>query len=244
MGKPRRRRSFTPEFKTEIVDDRPVPALAQRGRTGGCVRMWRSSSGPRLSSRTRPGERAPVHRGGESAAAQRPARVSAASGLASRLLCPPDRAVGPRARRPGADRANQGRACRVEGPLRPTAGARRAGPQWPPARPQVDRPADAPHQPRGKAAKRWKRTTIPDKSAAPRPDLIGRDFTARARPSTPGGAGTLPTSPLARGGCIWPPSSTSPPAGSSATPWPITCAPSCPPRRWPTRSPPVIPRPG
>ncbi len=33
---------------------------------------------------------------------------------------------------------------------------------------------------RGKAATRWKRTTIPDKSAAPRADLIGRDFTARA----------------------------------------------------------------
>ena len=33
---------------------------------------------------------------------------------------------------------------------------------------------------RGKAAKRWKRTTIPDKSAAPRTDLIGRDFTASA----------------------------------------------------------------
>jgi transposase InsO family protein len=33
---------------------------------------------------------------------------------------------------------------------------------------------------RGKAAKRWKRTTIPDKSAVPRTDLIGRDFTARA----------------------------------------------------------------
>ena len=33
---------------------------------------------------------------------------------------------------------------------------------------------------RGKAAKRWKRTTIPDRSATPRPDLIGRDFTTRA----------------------------------------------------------------
>jgi transposase InsO family protein len=33
---------------------------------------------------------------------------------------------------------------------------------------------------RGKAARRWNRTTIPDRSATPRPDLIGRDFTARA----------------------------------------------------------------
>ena len=32
----------------------------------------------------------------------------------------------------------------------------------------------------GKAAKRWKRTTIPDRSARPRPDLIGRDFTVSA----------------------------------------------------------------
>lgn len=33
---------------------------------------------------------------------------------------------------------------------------------------------------RAKAAKRWKRTTVPDRSATPRPDLIGRDFTTRA----------------------------------------------------------------
>jgi putative transposase len=33
---------------------------------------------------------------------------------------------------------------------------------------------------RGKAAKRWKRTTIPDLSAMPRPDLIGREFTVDA----------------------------------------------------------------
>src|SRR3954449_1004947 len=30
------------------------------GRTAGCVRTWRSSSEPRLSSRRRPGERVPV----------------------------------------------------------------------------------------------------------------------------------------------------------------------------------------
>src|ERR1022692_3858457 len=116
MGKkPRRRRSFTPEFKAEIVDlcqrgDRSVGQVAKdcdltetalrewvkqserdsgaredgglttaerqelaqlRGETAGCGKMWRSSSGPRLSSRRRPGERLPVHRGGEALQAQR-----------------------------------------------------------------------------------------------------------------------------------------------------------------------------
>jgi putative transposase len=33
---------------------------------------------------------------------------------------------------------------------------------------------------RGKAPKRWRRTTVPDPSAAARPDLIGRDFTVDA----------------------------------------------------------------
>src|SRR6476620_4684677 len=134
MGKkPRRRRSFTPEFKAEIVElcqsgDRSVGQVARdfdltetavrewvrqaerdagtredggltsaerkelaqlRLRTAGCVRTWRSSSGPRLSSRRRPGERLPVHRGGESAAAQRQAGVRAAGGLPCRLLCTP-----------------------------------------------------------------------------------------------------------------------------------------------------------
>ncbi|WP_399134110.1 transposase [Streptomyces sp. Li-HN-5-11] len=45
------------------------------GRTAGCGRTWRSSSGPRLSSRRRPGDGAPVHRGGENRRAQRQARV-------------------------------------------------------------------------------------------------------------------------------------------------------------------------
>jgi transposase len=114
MGKkPRRRRSFTPEFKAEIVElcqrgDRSVGQVAKDfDLTETAVREWvkqterdegtrqdggltsterrelaelrwenrrlredvRSSSGPRLSSRRRPGELLPVHRGGEGAAA-------------------------------------------------------------------------------------------------------------------------------------------------------------------------------
>src|SRR5512132_3052728 len=106
-SKPRVRRSFTPEFKAEIVElcqrgDRSIGQVARdfdltetavrawvrqaerdagsrgdggltaatgrgwrrwAGRTGGGAAMWRSSSGPRLSSCRRPGERVSVHRG-------------------------------------------------------------------------------------------------------------------------------------------------------------------------------------
>ncbi|WP_157846726.1 transposase [Streptomyces noursei] len=94
--KPRPRRSFTPEFKAEIVElcrrgDRSVGQVAKDfdltetavrdwvrqaevdagGRTAGCGRTWKSSSGPRLSSRRRPGDGAPVHRSGETGRPQR-----------------------------------------------------------------------------------------------------------------------------------------------------------------------------
>ena len=84
-------------------------------------------------------------------------------------------------------------------------------------------------------------TTIADPAAAARADRIRRDFTANAQRSTPAGAATSPTSPRGRGGCTWPRSSTSPPAASSATRWPITCAPAWSLTRWPTRSPPATP---
>ncbi len=146
MGKkPRRRRSFTPEFKAEIVElcqrgDRSVGQVARDfdltetavrewvkqagrdagtrqdggltsserrragascgGRTAGCARTWRSSSGRRLSSRRRPGELLPVHRGGESTAGQRQVGVRAAEGLPCRLLC---RSGGPIPAGPGQD---------------------------------------------------------------------------------------------------------------------------------------------
>ncbi|WP_445529470.1 transposase [Streptomyces cyslabdanicus] len=115
--KPRPRRSFTPEFKAEIVElcrrgDRSVGQVAKDfDLTETAVRDWvkqaevdagkrdgltssereelaqlrpenrrlredvESSSGPRLSSPRRPGERAPVHRGGEAGRSQRQTRV-------------------------------------------------------------------------------------------------------------------------------------------------------------------------
>src|SRR5690349_23211863 len=140
--KPRRRRSFTPEFKAEIVE------LCQRGdRSAGqvakdfdltetAVREWvrqaerdagtREDGGLTSAERRelaelrrenrrlredvdilkrataffalrRPGELLPVHRGGESPAAQRQAGVQAAEGLPCRLVCCPQRAAsGPR----------------------------------------------------------------------------------------------------------------------------------------------------
>ena len=56
------------------------------GRTGCCARSATSSSERRLSSPGRPGERVPVHRGGEATAAQRRQGVRAARGLPVRLL--------------------------------------------------------------------------------------------------------------------------------------------------------------
>lgn len=71
----------------------------------------------------------------------------------------------------------------VQGPLRRPAGAGRAAPPGPPARPQASGPADAAggtQGPGGPAARRWKKTTVPDPAAAARADLTRRDFTADA----------------------------------------------------------------
>ena len=93
---------------------------------------------------------------------------------------------------------------------------------------------------RGRAAKRWKKTTIADPAAAARADLIRRNFTADAAPGQhPLVRGHHLHRAPGKGGCTWPPSSTSPPAASWASPSLITCAPSWPPTRWPTRSPPA-----
>ncbi|MFE9722703.1 transposase [Streptomyces sp. NPDC005794] len=50
-------------------DARSLPRCG--GRIVGCPRMSTSSSGPQLSSRRRPGDGAPVHRGGEACRSQR-----------------------------------------------------------------------------------------------------------------------------------------------------------------------------
>jgi HTH-like domain len=97
----------------------------------------------------------------------------------------------------------------------------------------------------GRAPKRWKKTTIPDPAAAARADAIRRDFTADASKINQRWCGDITYIATWEGWLyLWPRSSTSPPGGSSGSPWPITCAPSSWPMRWPTRSPPGIRTPG
>ncbi len=176
--------------------------------------------------------------------AQRQTGVRAAEGLPCRLLRStwPGR-LGPRRARtrswPWQIRAvheeSRGRygAPRVHAELR-----RRRAPAWP----QAGRPADAPAGLRGRAAKRWKKTTIADPAAAARADRIRRDFTADAA------SGQLP---LVRrhhlhrhlGGVAVPGHRHRHrlPPRRRVRHWPITCAPSWSPMRWPTRSPPATP---
>jgi hypothetical protein len=96
---------------------------------------------------------------------------------------------------------------------------------------------------RGRAPKRWRTTTIPGPGTA-RADQIRRGFTADASNLNTRWCGDITYISTWEGGCTWPPSSTSPPAGSSATRSPITCAPNWSAPPWPTPSPPVTPRPG
>jgi hypothetical protein len=86
----------------------------------------------------------------------------------------------------------------------------------------------------GVTRRRRRSLTKQDRTAAPAPDLIGRDVTAPARGS--GWSVTSPTCPPARAGATWPPRSTCTAGKSSATPWPSTCAPSwsATPSSWPT----------
>ncbi|MDQ2816561.1 MAG: hypothetical protein M3Z75_33175, partial [Actinomycetota bacterium] len=57
---------------------------------------------------------------------------------------------------------------------------RRAAPPRPPARPQAVARLMRRAGVQSRAAKRWKKTTIPDPAAAARTDRIRRDFTADA----------------------------------------------------------------
>ena len=194
MGKkPRRRRSFTPEFKAEIVElcqrgDRSVrpgreglrpdrdrgAGVGQAGRAGrwdpgGWRPDQRRAPG---AGRAAPGEpQAPRGRGHPQAGygflregdpvnvypfieAEKQGRrnvkracellkVSRAAYYAARDGQPSDRdRAGCR-----ADRADQGGAQAVEGPVRRAADPRGAAPPGPAALPQADRPADAPGRP-------------------------------------------------------------------------------------------------
>ena len=77
----------------------------------------------------------------------------------------------------------------------------------------------------GRCKKRWRTTTVADPT--PRRRAISFSATSgRARRSTGAMSATSPTSAPGRAGPTWPRSSTWPAAGSSAGPWPITCAPS------------------
>ena len=104
--------------------------------------------------------------------------MRAAEGLPRRLLCY-------LSGRPGATHdaeltTRSGPSTRNPRAATAPAGACRAGPPWPPARPQAGCPADAPGRLRGRSPKRWRKTTIADPAAAARADLIRRDFTADA----------------------------------------------------------------
>ena len=254
MGKkPRRRRSFTPEFKAEVVElcqrgDRSVGQVARDfDLTETAVREWvrqaerdagtRQDGGLTSAERRelaelrrenrrlredvdilkrataffasrRPGELLPVHRGGESPAAQRQAGVRAAEGLPRRLLRRPGRAdLGPGPGRCRADRADQSRAQAVEGPVRRAADPRGAAPPGPAAFPQAHRPADAP----GRAGRAGATAVEEDHHPRPGGHGPGPMRSAGTSPPTPrrstgGGAATSPTSRPGKAGSTWRPS--------------------------------------
>ena len=294
MGKkPRRRRSFTPEFKAEIVElcqrgDRSVGQVAKDfDLTETAVREWvkqaerdagtrqdggLTSDGAAGAGRAAPGE-PPAARGrGDPQAghgflregdpvnvypfieaekaqqAQRQAGVRAAEGLPCRLLrrtC-----AGPPSPR---ERADAELTAQITGRAQASP---RAG-----TAPRGSTPSCAAEGHRH-GRKRVARLMRAGRAGGPGAEAVEEDHHPRpgrrgpGGPDPPGlhrrrrqgqhraGAATSPTSRPGRAGCTWPPSSTSPPAASSASPWPITCAPSWSPTRWPTRSRPATRRPG
>ena len=199
---------------------------AAAGEPAGCARTWTSSSGRQFSSPGRPGEHLPVHRGGEGE--QRNVKRACELLKVSRAAFY-QHLSGPSPReRADAELAAEIKAVHAESKGRygsPRVHAQLARDGRRHGRKRVARIMRSSGL-RGRAAKRWKRTTIADPAAAARADQVRRDFTANAARSTPAGAATSPTSRRGRDGCTWPPSSTSPPAASSATRWLITCAPS------------------
>jgi transposase InsO family protein len=96
----------------------------------------------------------------------------------------------------------------------------------------------------GRAAKRRKKTTIPDPAAAARADRIRRDFSADASGLNARWCGDITYIRTWEGWLFLSPSSTSPPAGSWAMRWPGTCAPASSRTPRATRSPPATRIPG
>ena len=153
--------------------------------------------------------------------------VCPARGLQVRLLrAPQRRPLAPRGHRRRAARADQGHPQRIQGHL-----WRPAGPQGALASPRGRRQAqgDQAHasgRPRGtvQEALAQDHRRRPRRRGGPRPHPA--PLRAVRQRSTGAMSATSPTSRPGRAGPTWPRSSTWPPAGSSAGPWPITCAPS------------------
>ena len=108
---------------------------------------------------------------------------------------------------------------------------------------------------RGKAPRRWKKTTIPDPAAAARTDAIRRDFTADAARINTRWCGDITYISTWEGWLYlatvidiasrrvagFGRRSSSARRRRAWAPWPITCAPSSSPVPWPTPSPPATP---
>jgi len=94
---------------------------------------------------------------------------------------------------------------------------------------------------RGRAAKRWKRTTIADPAAAARTDRVRRDFTADAAKVNSRWCGDITYISTWEGWLYLATVIDIASAASSAMRWPAICAPNWSPARWPTPSPPATP---
>ena len=148
------------------------------------------------------GELLPVHRGGEVAAAHRQKGVRAAEGLqVRRRRSARGRAVG--AARDAELAAQVKTATGVQGLLlvpRVHAQLRAEGKRH--SRKRVARLMRQSGL-QGRAAKRWKKTTIPDPAAAARADRIRRTSPPTLRSSTAAGTATAPRSRPGRASCTY-----------------------------------------
>ena len=148
---------------------------------------------------------------------------------------PTTRAAAP-SPRPGrhrrrADREDHRHPRRVQGHLRRPRGSTPSSctQAWRAA--SAGAPADAPGRPRGPVQEALAQDHRPRSRRRGGQGPDPRALRPVRRRSTGARSATSPTSRPGRAGPTWPPSSTSPPAGSSAGRWPTTCAPSWSPTR-------------